>query len=127
MNNYYVDYPRDFSNEYTVYAVRGVFANSLKRVCRNAVRITRCEAIRLGITRPSQARKHGEQWYGGFVEDVAFHRLQQSTRHTIKDRLEAVIADTTRYIESVNQDHERLYAMAANGLQLNRFYSAHPS
>ena len=69
MNKYYVDYPRDFANEYTVYVVRTTDTGRLKSRFPDAERISRREAIRLGWTRPRKAKKDGEQWYGGFASN----------------------------------------------------------
>ena len=63
---YYVRYPRSFANEYTVYAVDDATKNDFLEAFPGAQRINRAEAIRLGISRPKQAAKHGEQWYGSF-------------------------------------------------------------
>ena len=64
--SYYVRYPRDFANEYTVYAVDDATREDFDKSFPDAKRINRAEAIRLGISRPKQARKHGEHWAGSF-------------------------------------------------------------
>jgi hypothetical protein len=85
MNAYYVLYPRDFANEYTVYVAGDAeSAEHLKQL--GAKRISRREAIRLGWTRPRQARKTGEQWYGGFAGD---------TYDTLAEAIEAATFETS--------------------------------
>ena len=103
MNTYFVVYPRDFANEYTVYAVRSqADALRFEDTCDLFfMRIPKSEALRLGIHRPAEAAKDGEQWYGGFIEDVAFHALEQKASYTTADRLKAVFVDTMRFVEMV--------------------------
>lgn len=67
MRHYYIDYPRDFANEYTVYVVPAGEVARFRGALPDAERITRSEAIRKGWTRPRQAGRDGEQWYGGFA------------------------------------------------------------
>ena len=65
---YYVDYPRDFANEYDVFAVAPEDRAAFERVRPDAERINRPEAIRLGWTRRREAKRDGEQWFGGFFQ-----------------------------------------------------------
>lgn len=59
---YYIVYPRDFANEYTIYAVEaGRVVEFLKRF--DAQRITKPEAIRLGYLNP----KRDKECFGGFI------------------------------------------------------------
>jgi hypothetical protein len=78
MNAYYVLYPRDFTNEYTVYVAGDAESADYLRNHNGAKRISRREAIRLGWTRPRQARKTGEQWYGGFAGDNYYDTLAEA-------------------------------------------------
>lgn len=66
MTRYYVDYPRGFANEYTVYAVASTDRERFERAFPEAEHISRARAVRLGWSRPREARRGGEQWYGGF-------------------------------------------------------------
>jgi len=68
MTRYFVEYPRGFANEYTVYAAPSGFAGTFGELFPAALPITRAEAIRLGWTRPREAKRDGEQWFGGFAE-----------------------------------------------------------
>lgn len=73
MRHYYVHYPRDFANEYTVFVVQHNDSGTLHALFPDAKRITRKEAILLGWTRPREAKQYGEQWYGGFAETGRDH------------------------------------------------------
>lgn len=75
-NVYLVSYPRDFSNEYDVYAGPAGRIDRLEELLRERIerrgagsveRITRRRAIQLGITRVNEAKKYDEQWFGGFA------------------------------------------------------------
>lgn len=66
---YFVDYPRDFCNEYNVYVVSRADHADFVRFIPSARRISRAEAIKLGWTRPKQAKRDGEYWLGGFYDD----------------------------------------------------------
>lgn len=73
---YLVHYPRNFCNEYTVYAGTPAQLDRLTKILESgrhaengAVhRITRRRAIQLGQTRVREAKRDGEQWFGGFAE-----------------------------------------------------------
>jgi hypothetical protein len=108
MNTYYVVYPREFANEYTVYAVNSkADALRFEGAYGSFFRVPRSEALRLGIQRPADAERDGEQWYGGFMKDAAFHALKQKPRYTIADQIEAVVVDTMRSIEMVEGERQR--------------------
>jgi hypothetical protein len=79
---YFVVYEGDYANQYRVYiaADKAVAARFLAE-CPKAERIDRDEAIRLGWTRPNQARKAGEQWNGGFALPTG------STAHTLEESM----------------------------------------
>jgi hypothetical protein len=94
MNRYYVEYPRDFANEYTVYAVPAADAERFERFFPSADRISRAEAVRLGTRRPIEAKRDGEQWFGGWLDGQ-----ESMTRHwnrlaTVTGRIDAAVADT---------------------------------
>ena len=68
MNLYYVNYPRDFANEYTVFAVPSEMRERFEVAYPDADRITRVSAIERGIRRPAEACRDGEQWFGGLCD-----------------------------------------------------------
>lgn len=70
MRTYYIDYPRDFANEYTVYVVESDIVERFEACHPNADRISRQRAIDRGWTRPREAQRAGEQWFGGFFQTV---------------------------------------------------------
>jgi cation transport regulator ChaC len=73
---YLVHYPRNFCNEYTVYAGTSAQLGRLTKILESGRRaengavhrISRREAIRLGQTRVREAKRYNEQWFGGFAE-----------------------------------------------------------
>ena len=108
MNTYYVAYPRDFANEYKVYAVSSkADALRFEDACDSVQQITRGEALRLAIQRPREAAKDGEQWYGGFFKSDAYHALEQKLRYTIADQIAAVVLDTMQFVEKVEEQIQR--------------------
>lgn len=64
---YFVEYPRNFANEYTVYATDD--RKAFEAAVPGADRVNRREAVRLGWSRPREAKRDGEQWFGGFHTD----------------------------------------------------------
>ena len=108
MNTYYVAYPRDFANEYKVYAVSSkADASRFEDACDSVQQITRGEALRLAIQRPREAAKDGEQWYGGFFKADASHALEQKLSYTIADQIAAVVLDTMQFVEKVEEQIQR--------------------
>jgi hypothetical protein len=82
---YFVDYGgRDFCNVYSVMVVKIGEAKEYASMFPDAERITRREAIRLGWTRPKEAKRDGEQWFGGFQTRYFSATLEE----TIADCLE---------------------------------------
>lgn len=79
---YFVHYPRNFANEYTVYVVRLRDAARLEAVRPGAQRIDAADAWRRGVTRRAEARRDGEQWFGGLAGpgDSADWRLKGAAR-----------------------------------------------
>lgn len=69
-HHYFVNYPRDFANEYTVYAVPPASIPQFRALFPEAEPISRPRAIHLGWTRPREARRDGEQWFGGLAEPM---------------------------------------------------------
>ena len=68
MNQYFVAYPRNFSNEYVVLvAESAAIADAVRKHYPEADKITRKRAIYLGWSRPTEAGRTGEYWNGGFV------------------------------------------------------------
>ncbi len=63
-HRYYVIYPRDFANEYTVYAVPIDKAAAFEHAHRDAEEIDREHAWTLGSQRPEEYRAAGQQHYG---------------------------------------------------------------
>ena len=66
MTTYYIKSPRGFANEYTVYAISNAEDAAALRLAAED-RCTRRVAIERGYSRPRQAKRFGEQWYGGFI------------------------------------------------------------
>ena len=94
MRQYYVSYPRDFSNEYEVYVIDRTEAVRFEKAWPSAGRISRAEAVRLGIRRPAEAKRDGEQWFGGFVDGRESLSRPWNQMRTVAQRLDAAAADT---------------------------------
>jgi len=113
---YYVIYPRDFENQYsysgcttsnwwkeiypmnsvnryTVFAVDPTIGKDFAEAFPEAKRITRTEAIYLGLTRPWQAKKDGEPWFGGFAGEA-----NHGDSATAAEALDACLLGTTEAI-----------------------------
>lgn len=68
MNRYFIYYPRNFANEYTVYVCdTPEVEEGLRAIHPEMDRITRKRALYLGSSRPREARQTGQYWSGGFV------------------------------------------------------------
>jgi hypothetical protein len=100
MNTYYVSYPRDFANEYEVYVVAPEDVEVFLRAIPDATRISRAEAIRMGWTRPRQAKKYGEQWFGGFAEAHGGDDLAGKIEDAVVAT--AALVDVRREVERMN-------------------------
>ena len=102
MNRYLVHYPRDFSNEYLIYAGPMEQLHQLKQIFGlrsengSSEYITRKRAIQLGWSRPREARRNNEQWYGGFAGEDVFP----------SPTLEREIAQAVRATEQVIMEYE---------------------
>jgi hypothetical protein len=76
--SYLAHYPRDFANEYAIYAGTPAELAQLEEILdrrseRNTChKVDRKEAIRRGWNRPREAKKTGEFWLGGFAEPEAY-------------------------------------------------------
>jgi len=92
--SYYVEHPRGFANEYAVYVVKDRMA--FKSAIPDAKRITRVEAIRLGWSRPREAQRTGEQWYGGFFTD---NRTRDTD--TLDQSLDECLSATQRRLDEL--------------------------
>ena len=101
MNRYYESCPRGFCNEYTVYAVPADQAERLERLMPDARRIDRAEAIRLGTRRPAEAKRDGEQWFGGWVDGPASQSCWRPTQQTVAGRIAAAASDTLNHLHQV--------------------------
>ncbi len=70
MLHYFVDYAdycgEHFANDYNVFASTAKGSQKFRDAFPEARRITRKEAIRLGWSRPREAKQGGPQWFGGF-------------------------------------------------------------
>lgn len=99
MNRYYVEYPRDFCNEYTVYVVASGLVQRFEKVFPNAYSVTRKDAIRLGITRPKEAKRDNEQWWGGFPDGSASCTADWRKLTTVPGRLEIAAKDTEEELD----------------------------
>jgi hypothetical protein len=106
MLSYYVEYPRDFCNEYAVYATTDRKAFETGRP--DATRISRKEAIRLGWSRPKEAKRDGEQWFGGFWSDYLSREPFETIAHAI--------TDCARATETMLDQYEAAAEYAAAGM-----------
>jgi hypothetical protein len=71
MKKYYIEYPRNFANEYAIYVLDND-TDATELGFSKDDRISRAKAIHLGIIRPNEARKNNEQWYGGLFGDCKY-------------------------------------------------------
>jgi hypothetical protein len=99
---YYINYPRDFANEYTVYVVSADAADRLEAAFPGAEEIPHAKAVERGITRPRQARRDGEQWYGGLCN----YGPADATNGTTRERLEAAERNTLAALEQAEGERE---------------------
>lgn len=98
-NRYYVVYPRDFVNEYTVFVVGSQRDEQrLLRALPSAERITRKRAIYLGYTRPNETRRTGEHWDGGFVRELLY------PVRTLTDALANARGATRAWLDQIDID-----------------------
>jgi hypothetical protein len=65
-------YYRDgrFANVYTVYVVPACQRRRFELLFPDAERVSRRQAVRLGWFRPREAKRDGEQWWGGFADET---------------------------------------------------------
>ncbi len=63
---YYHESARGFANEYTVYVVPQSLTSRFEAAFPEADRISRKRAVYWGWSRPREASRDGEQWFGGF-------------------------------------------------------------
>lgn len=110
MTTYYVEYPRDFANEYAVYAVASSMEGRFLAAFPDARRITRKDAVHLGWSRPREAKRDGEQWYGGFTDHPA-GGLDDAT--DVEGALAACRLATTACVEAVEAHRQGEAEMAA--------------
>ena len=87
-NRYYIDYPRNFANEYNVFVVSAEDESKFEQAYPKAQRITRKRAIELGWTRTKEAGKNGEEWCGSFCS------LGRTAPKNIADAIASCLADT---------------------------------
>lgn len=87
MNLYYIEYPRDFANEYSVYVVPTGEREHFEELFPRAERISRKKAVERGWTRVKEARRDGEQWFGGFGGSAG-------TYGTLEEALESARQET---------------------------------
>jgi hypothetical protein len=107
MNSYMVHYPRNFANEYQVYAGRKARLEIAKEILDSRPRaenshtrfISRKEAIRLGWSRVREAERDNEQWFGGFAESF-------SPPYPFEESVEQGIANAVEAAESLIDEHE---------------------
>ncbi len=108
-NSYLVHYPRNFSNEYTIYVGSSATLDRLTKILEaepqaengDVRRITRQRAIYLGRTRVREAKQTGEQWFGGFAE----------TGTAFAETLDQAIADAVAATEAEIDKAESYTAM----------------
>lgn len=90
---YFERCPRGFSNEYDVFVVPTSMASRCEAALADVRRISRREALRMGISRPAEARRYGEQWFGGFygydVAGTQAERLDACCRASIEEIVQA--------------------------------------
>lgn len=95
---YLIHYPRNFCNEYAIYVGDKATLDKLVEILGNRRRaenantqfITRRRAIQLGVSRVNEAKRDGEQWFGGFAE----------TGTNYETDLTSVIADAAKATEA---------------------------
>ncbi len=105
-NAYMVHYPRNFCNEYTVHVGSPEILNQLAKILEclprsengDVRRITRQRAIYLGWTRVREAKKCGEQWFGGFAE----------TGNSFAETLNEAIVDAAKATEAAIDEFESM-------------------
>ena len=102
MNRYLVHYPRNFSNEYEIYAgtkadlekLIEILASRPRAENGNTCFITRKRAIYLGRTRVNEARRDNEQWFGGFASvypDMYAGSLDQEIEQAIQATAQVIL------------------------------------
>lgn len=101
MRSYYINYPRNFANEYTVYAVPHAEARRFEAAFPSVEKITRAKAIERGIRRPAEARRDGEQWFGGLCNGLA-----DTANGTTAERLDAAERNTLAEMRDVEGNRE---------------------
>lgn len=107
MNRYFVAYPRNFANEYKVYVCESERTERrLLAVRPDAERISRGEAVRLGWTRPREARRNGQEWHGGFAEPLYHSSDPQNVR-------EAIVEAAQGTLDEINETEAKLRESAA--------------
>jgi hypothetical protein len=114
MNHYIVHYPRNFANEYDVYAGSKARLARLAEILESWPRaenagvhhISRKRAVYLGVTRPRQAKHDGEQWYGGWAEP-------RSGSSAYPETLAQQIAGAVRATEDTIDEHDAMQAQIA--------------
>ena len=94
-NTYWRLCRRGFANEYRIYVVAGDNIERFLLAFPEATRITRKEALWWGITRPAEARRDGEQWYGGLF----FVPYGGSPPKNYSDALRICASDTALELE----------------------------
>ncbi len=108
MNHYLICYPRDFDNEYEVYAGSDADLSDLEsfldRPNRNGnyptfQRLTWAQAIRRGWTLPREAKRDGEQWFGGFAEPYAGPSWHHGRDYSVRDAIADAATATTEELD----------------------------
>lgn len=96
MKRYYLNNPRGFANEYTVYVIEAEHAYYLERRFPSATRITRADALEYGLRKPRSAKRNQQQWYGGFAwsAESAYQRSYELRGDTATDADEIRFAAT---------------------------------
>jgi hypothetical protein len=80
---YYVKYPRDFSNEYTVYQVPPKFLEDFKREIPEATRITSVKAHHM-ITATTHTDNFGSYFCATEVQDLLMDIMDRKEREQAK-------------------------------------------
>lgn len=97
MFKYYIEYPRNFANEYTVYIVS---KNNEKRFLEllgdKVKRISRKEAIEKGYYAPKRAKKENIQFFGGFY-------LSDNYNQDLADSIYDCITSTEDLLNELDQ------------------------
>jgi hypothetical protein len=111
MLRYFIEYPRNFCNEYEVYAVPSVDVPRFRAAFPEAEPITRTQAIKKGWTRVREAKRDNEQWFGGFHENLTTY---SDTPETVPQAITACAMATLKSMEEAEYRKEAAAELMRN-------------